>query len=243
MYEQPARRARARGSARRNWFTRACGFTPPTSRRVSFESPRCRVGSPNMASAQALLLIADIGGYTDYMGSHRMSLGHVVTNLCPCDDCARADNLKLKFVAHIGEVATQTVNKRRNLVGIDVIFVHRLLKNPVQVPEYVLLSEELYRSGDAALPDPVHEVRTSRESGPSARTTWTSRTSRAHSRRRRIPPGSDASAGRQASPAAACRTCWACGARCRSVTGHPNDPAAAISPNLPTRARAVPLAA
>ena len=176
-----------------------------------------------MESGRALLLIADIGGYTEYMGSHRMSLAHaeattarllekvidaargfdlieiegdaaflsrradaldgdatiaattqaavsmhrafhierqhVVTNMCPCDSCAQADNLKLKFVAHIGEVATQNIKKQRNkLVGIDVILVHRLLKNPVQVPEYVLLSEELYRTGDAALADSAHEV-------------------------------------------------------------------------------------
>ena len=84
---------------------------------------------------------------------------HVATNLCPCDCCAQADNLKLKFVAHVGEVATQTDQEAADkLVGIDVILVHRLLKNPVQVPEYVLLSEELYRTGDAALSDPVHEV-------------------------------------------------------------------------------------
>jgi hypothetical protein len=83
---------------------------------------------------------------------------HVAANLCPCDGCAQADNLKLKFVAHIGDVAIQTVRQRRTLVGIDVIFVHRLLKNPVQIPEYVLLSEELYRTGDAALPEPVHEL-------------------------------------------------------------------------------------
>jgi hypothetical protein len=175
-----------------------------------------------MASGRALLLIADIGGYTEYMSSHRMSLAHaevntarllekvidaapgfdlieiegdaaflsrradtldrdatvavttqaavsmhrafhlerqyVATNLCPCDGCAQAENLKLKFVAHIGEVATQTIKQRRKLVGIDVILVHRLLKNPVQVPEYVLFSEELYGTGDGALLDPVHEV-------------------------------------------------------------------------------------
>ena len=175
-----------------------------------------------MASERALLLIADISGYTDYMGSHRMSLGHaeantarllekvidagcdfdlidvegdaaffsrpadaldgdamvnaitetavsmhrvfhmerqhVVTNLCPCDGCAQADNLKLKFVAHIGEVATQTIRQRRTLVGIDVIFVHRLLKNRVPIPEYVLLSEALYRTGDGTLPERVQEV-------------------------------------------------------------------------------------
>ena len=175
-----------------------------------------------MASARALLLIADIGGYTDYMRSHWMSLAHaeantarlldkvidaargfdlieiegdaaflsreadalnrdtavaatteavvsmhrafhierqnVATNLCPCDGCAQAENLKLKFVAHIGEVATSTIKHRRTLVGIDVIFVHRLLKNTVQVPEYVLFSEELYRVGDGALLDHAHEL-------------------------------------------------------------------------------------
>jgi hypothetical protein len=175
-----------------------------------------------MASGQSLLLIADIGGYTDYMRFHRMSLAHaevntarllekvidaapgfdlieiegdaaflsrqadpldreatvaltlqaamsmhrafhlerqyVATNLCPCDSCTQANNLKLKFVAHVGEVATQTIRQRRKLVGIDVILVHRLLKNPVQAPEYLLFSEELYRTGEAALPDPVHEI-------------------------------------------------------------------------------------
>jgi len=175
-----------------------------------------------MQSGRALLLIADMGGYTDYMSAHRMSLGHaeattarlldrvidaapgfdlieiegdaaflareadpkdgaasvaavtqaavamhrafhverrhVSTNLCPCKGCTEVDNLKLKFVAHVGEVATQTVRKRRTLVGIDVIFVHRLLKNDVEVPEYVLMSEELYRSDEAALGDPAREV-------------------------------------------------------------------------------------
>jgi hypothetical protein len=175
-----------------------------------------------MASARALLLIADIGGYTDYMRSHRLSLAHaeantarllekvidaargfdlievegdaaflsrpadaldpdaaiaattqavvsmhrafhaerqhVATNLCPCASCTQADNLKLKFVAHIGEVASQTVKQRRTLVGIDVIFVHRLLKNPVELPEYVLLSEELCGSDDGALLDHAQEL-------------------------------------------------------------------------------------
>jgi hypothetical protein len=174
-----------------------------------------------MASERALLLIADIGGYTTYMRTHRMSLAHaevnttrlleavidaagdfelieiegdaaflsrradalgdedttaamtravaamhqafhrerryVALNLCPCDACEEAENLKLKFVAHIGEVATQTIRDRRKLVGIDVILVHRLLKNSVQAPEYVLVSEELYRAGGTAF-DPVQEL-------------------------------------------------------------------------------------
>src|SRR3954467_15495604 len=33
-----------------------------------------------MASERALLLIADIGGYTEYMSTHRMSLAHAEIN-------------------------------------------------------------------------------------------------------------------------------------------------------------------
>jgi hypothetical protein len=83
----------------------------------------------------------------------------VELNLCPCDSCAQTGELKLKFVAHVGEVAVQKIKRRRKLVGMDVIFVHRLLKNPVEVPEYVLLSEDLYRTGGALAPDhQVHEI-------------------------------------------------------------------------------------
>lgn len=170
-----------------------------------------------METRRALLLIADIGGYTEYMQFHRSILGHaeaatrrmlekvvdaapgfdlieiegdaaflsrradaldggatvaavteaavamhrafhgerrlVQLNMCPCGSCTQTSDLKLKFVAHVGEVATQTIKRRRKLVGMDVIYVHRLLKNPVQVPEYVLLSEDLYRSGGTAPPE------------------------------------------------------------------------------------------
>src|SRR4051812_25404291 len=64
----------------------------------------------------------------------------VERNLCPCDSCTQTSDLKLKFVAHVGDVATQKIKRRRKLIGMDVIYVHRLLKNPVQVPEYVLFS-------------------------------------------------------------------------------------------------------
>jgi hypothetical protein len=77
----------------------------------------------------------------------------VERNLCPCESCTQTGELKLKFVAHVGEVATQTIKRRRKLVGMDVIFVHRLLKNTVPVPEYVLLSEDLYRGASAAASD------------------------------------------------------------------------------------------
>jgi hypothetical protein len=33
-----------------------------------------------------------------------------------------------------------------------------MLKNPVEVPEYLLVSEELYRTATAPMPGPTHEV-------------------------------------------------------------------------------------
>jgi Protein of unknown function (DUF2652) len=176
-----------------------------------------------MATRQAILLIADIGGYTDYMQFHRSILGHaeaattrmldkivdaargfelieiegdaaflsrdvdgrdgpetlalvtdaalalhrafhrerrfVELNMCPCGSCTKTSALKLKFVAHVGEVASQTIRRHTKLVGVDVIHVHRLLKNPITVPEYVLLSDELFTfGGPAAAELPMHDV-------------------------------------------------------------------------------------
>ena len=164
-------------------------------------------------------MIADIGGYTEYMQYHRSILGHaeaatnrmldkvvgaargfdlieiegdaaflsreidgmdgpatlatvtqtaiamhrafheqrrlIELNMCPCGSCTQTSALRLKFVAHVGEVATQTIKRRRKLVGIDVIYVHRLLKNAVELPEYVLVSEELFRGGGTAPSQPA----------------------------------------------------------------------------------------
>ena len=175
-----------------------------------------------MTTARTTLLIADIGGYTEYMGSHRMTLAHaevntgrmldrmigaargfdlveiegdaaflsrragtrdpdttltevlraavamhrafhlereyVVQNLCPCGGCRQARGLTLKFVAHVGDVATQNIRGRTKPVGIDVILVHRLLKNEVTIPEYVLLTDDLARTDHASLPEAVQEI-------------------------------------------------------------------------------------
>jgi hypothetical protein len=166
-----------------------------------------------MTTQRALLLIADIGGYTEYMQFHRSVLGHaeaatrrmldrvvgaardfdlieiegdaaflsrdtrgmdgpaelsavtgavvamhrafhlerrfVELNMCPCGSCTQTSGLKLKFMAHVGEVATQTIRRRKKLVGMDVIYIHRMLKNAVDVPEYLLVSDDLFRDGGA----------------------------------------------------------------------------------------------
>ncbi len=152
---------------------------------------------------RALLLLADIAGYTEFMRLHRLNLAHsqeitrrllesmldaapalrlvevegdalflsaphetrgdlmasalamyrafhtkqqwmVAHNLCVCDACRRIGKLNVKFVAHLGDVVPQRIRETEKLVGVDVITVHRMLKNDVPSTEYVLVSEALY---------------------------------------------------------------------------------------------------
>jgi len=163
--------------------------------------------------ASAVLLIADIGGYTKFMSVHRINLAHAqdvvaqlleavidgagraftlaklegdaaffyltlsgdpakderrlaetaraigevrraflrrraqldVNRLCSCEGCVQVADLKLKFVAHLGEIAFQKVKRLTELAGVDVILVHRLLKNTVPIPEYLLASDALHQ--------------------------------------------------------------------------------------------------
>lgn len=59
----------------------------------------------------------------------RRTIAHLTT--CLCDACTKLDVLDLKFVVHCGQYAAHVVAGRDELVGYDVILVHRLLKNQV----------------------------------------------------------------------------------------------------------------
>jgi len=76
---------------------------------------------------------------------------------CECNACSRIPGLDLKFVAHHGSVARQRMAGREELVGSDVVVVHRLLKNRVSedlgVPAYVLYTAALV--GAMGLDDPA----------------------------------------------------------------------------------------
>jgi hypothetical protein len=73
---------------------------------------------------------------------------------CDCESCSQMDNLSLKFVAHEGEVAEQKVKRHVELAGLDVILVHRMLKNEVPVSEYVLMTDAVER----CLEDPMRKL-------------------------------------------------------------------------------------
>ncbi|MBE0619524.1 MAG: DUF2652 domain-containing protein [Burkholderiales bacterium] len=70
---------------------------------------------------------------------------------CPCDACQHILDLKLKAVLHHGVVAIKKIRQFEELTGEDVILVHRLLKNSVSKPEYILMSASFHRlAGDLA---------------------------------------------------------------------------------------------
>ncbi|ORW92489.1 DUF2652 domain-containing protein [Mycolicibacter terrae] len=167
-----------------------------------------------MAIRRAVLVIADIGGYTAYMNWNRTHLVHAQlavatllesvidaakgmklaklegdaaffwapdgdarsliserlarmhqafldrrarienSRMCACKSCEQLMNLSLKFVAHQGEVAEQKVKRHTELAGVDVILVHRMLKNQVPVPEYVLMTDPVAQ----CLDEPIRQT-------------------------------------------------------------------------------------
>lgn len=62
-------------------------------------------------------------------------------SICMCGACVNIDRLRLKVVAHTGVAIFQHIGNLTDLYGVDVIAVHRLLKNSVNADEYILLSE------------------------------------------------------------------------------------------------------
>jgi uncharacterized protein YndB with AHSA1/START domain len=73
------------------------------------------------------------------------------TSICECDACRQIPSLDLKFVVHHGVVAKQMMSGTEELVGRDVILVHRLLKNSVDSKvgkrPYVLYTEAFVKAG------------------------------------------------------------------------------------------------
>ena len=60
------------------------------------------------------------------------------TRMCICAACKSAVNLSLKIITHYGEFSSYTVKDFNKLIGKDVIIVHQLLKNDIDLHEYWL---------------------------------------------------------------------------------------------------------
>ena len=67
------------------------------------------------------------------------------SNHCTCHACAHIEKLRLKIVVHSGEALFHRVAHFEELAGVDIIIVHRLLKNSVNADQYLLLTEAAIR--------------------------------------------------------------------------------------------------
>ena len=80
-----------------------------------------------------------------YVGFRRRRRDVRQATSCECEACSRIPDLDLKFVVHHGVAIHQKVAGRQELLGSDVIVVHRLLKNDVVeglgIDAYALFSQ------------------------------------------------------------------------------------------------------
>ena len=87
-----------------------------------------------------------------YFGFRRRRRDVRQATSCECNACVRIPDLNLKFVVHHGSAIQQTVAGRKELLGSDVIVVHRLLKNEVVeslgIPAYALFSQACIDASD-----------------------------------------------------------------------------------------------
>lgn len=77
------------------------------------------------------------------------------SNTCPCETCTNMDKLNLKIVVHSGRALFYELGRFQELSGVDVIIVHRLLKNSVPAKQYILLTAAAYHGLQAAVDFPV----------------------------------------------------------------------------------------
>jgi len=118
----------------------------PTFRLAKLEGDAAFVVAP-VERLDASLLLDTIERC--YFGFRRRRRDVRQATSCECDACVRIPDLDLKFVIHAGQVIRQRIAGWEELVGADVIVVHRLLKNSVVeetgVRAYALFSDAAVR--------------------------------------------------------------------------------------------------
>jgi hypothetical protein len=75
-----------------------------------------------------------------YLDFHAHLKKFEYARICQCGACAGASGIALKMVAHFGSAGTMQVKDHLKFIGKDIIVAHRLLKNSVTVPEYLLVT-------------------------------------------------------------------------------------------------------
>lgn len=70
----------------------------------------------------------------------------VESNTCKCNACTSVDKLNLKVIVHSGSALFYEIEKFSELSGVDVIIVHKLLKNSVRSDRYILITENAFET-------------------------------------------------------------------------------------------------
>ena len=76
-----------------------------------------------------------------------------VERVCNCGACSTASNLGIKIIAHCGEIGYTQVKDSIKPFGAPLIAAHRLLKNDLELNEYVLLTKPLTDRMGGGYPD------------------------------------------------------------------------------------------
>src|SRR4249919_798620 len=131
--------------------------------------PNFRLAKLEGDAAFTFMTAASIGGSMlldtierCYFGFRRRRRDVRQATSCECNACSRIPDLDLKFVVHAGPVRRQRMAGWEELVGTDVIVVHRLLKNTivedVGIPVYALFSDAAIAAAGIG-PEPLGMVR------------------------------------------------------------------------------------
>jgi uncharacterized protein YndB with AHSA1/START domain/class 3 adenylate cyclase len=104
------------------------GALRPVLRIAKFEGDGVFAHAPEPKSSGSMLL--DTLDECYFVFQRRLQSIRQATT-CQCNACALIPSLTLKFFVHAGEVARHRIAGREELVGTDVVVVHRLTKNNV----------------------------------------------------------------------------------------------------------------
>jgi len=77
-----------------------------------------------------------------YFAFHKHLKLYSRDRVCDCGACMHASDLYLKFIIHYGDIIERKIFNIKQLMGLDVTLVHRLLKNNIDETEYVLITEK-----------------------------------------------------------------------------------------------------
>lgn len=94
-------------------------------------------------------IVSQLNAFCTAFQETKAELGRTLD--CSCQCCSQLDKIALKFVVHTGEFAEEPIGQFCELIGWDVVVLHRLLKNSIPHKDYMLFTEEFLRQAQPSL--------------------------------------------------------------------------------------------